>query len=145
MAIRAVEAFDLVGSVGIELFLLADGSVAINEMAPRVHNSGHYTIEACPCSQFENHLRALLGWPLGDTSLITPAAVMVNLLGSSDGPGWPTGVEQALATPGAHLHIYGKAESKPGRKMGHLTLCGEALDTTLQLAREAAAHLRFGG
>ena len=145
MAIRAVEAFDLVGSVGIELFLLADGSVAINEMAPRVHNSGHYTIEACPCSQFENHLRALLGWPLGDTSLITPAAVMVNLLGSSEGPGWPTGVEQALATPGAHLHIYGKAESKPGRKMGHLTLCGEALDTTLQLAREAAAHLRFGG
>lgn len=144
MAIRAVEAFDLVGSVGIELFLLADGSVVINEMAPRVHNSGHYTIEACPCSQFENHLRALLGWPLGDTSLVQPAAVMINLLGSGEGPGWPSGVEPALATPGARLHIYGKAESKPGRKMGHLTLCGESMDDTMQMAREAAGSVRFG-
>lgn len=144
IAIRAVEAFGLVGSAGVELFEMPDGTVVINEMAPRVHNSGHYTIEACRCSQFENHVRAVLGLPLGDTAMTAPAAVMINLLGASDGPGWPTGVAEALAIHGVHLHIYGKAASKPGRKMGHLTVAGTEIEPALAQAREAAGLVRFG-
>ncbi len=141
---RATEAIQGVGSVGIEMFVMSDGQIVINEMAPRVHNSGHYTIEACPCSQFENHVRAVLGWPLGSTSLRTPAAAMVNLLGEGDGPAMPSGLDQALAMPGAHVHIYGKERSVKGRKMGHVTALGDTPEAALALAQQAAACLRFG-
>ena len=83
---RAVEAVGGVGSFGVEMFLSANGEIAINEIAPRVHNSGHYTIEACDCSQFENHVRAVLGWPLGNPLMLAPTAVMVNLLGTEKAP-----------------------------------------------------------
>ncbi len=144
LAARAVLAIDGVGAFGIELFLLADGGLRINEMAPRVHNTGHYTIEACVCSQFENHVRAVLDWPLGAPDLVAPAAAMVNLLGAGPGSGCPTGLREALAIPGAHVHVYGKLRSVRGRKMGHVTALGATPAEALALARRAAACLRFG-
>ena len=121
-----------------------DGQILVNELAPRVHNSGHYTIEACACSQFENHLRAVLGWPLGSPALRAPAAVMVNLLANGDGPGTPQGLAEALRVPGAHVHIYGKARSSPGRKMGHVTALGATHEEALAVAQRAADCIRFG-
>lgn len=144
MAEAAVVTVGMVGSLGVEMFLTADGHVVLNELAPRVHNSGHYTIEACVCSQFENHLRAVLGWPLGSTTMRAPAAVMVNLLGTQKGPGRASGLERALAVSGAHLHLYGKAMSGPGRKMGHVTALGATVDEAWRTAHEAGAAIRFG-
>ncbi len=145
IARKAVETVSCVGTMGVELFLTKDGSILINELAPRVHNSGHYTIEACVCSQFENHIRAVLGWPLGSPALRAPAAVMVNLLGAAKGTGEPHGLSEALATPGAHPHIYGKSLSAPGRKMGHVTALGQTMDEALATAQRAAKLIRFGG
>lgn len=145
IARRAVETVGAVGTMGVELFLTADGNILINELAPRVHNSGHYTIEACVCSQFENHVRAVMGWPLGSTAMLAPAAVMVNLLGAAKGSGAPQGLSQALEIAGAHPHIYGKAASSPGRKMGHLTALGQTMTEGLSIAQRAAGFIRFGG
>jgi 5-(carboxyamino)imidazole ribonucleotide synthase len=145
LAQRAVAAVGGIGSFGVEMFLTADGAVLVNELAPRVHNSGHYTIEACVCSQFENHVRAVLGWPLGATAMVAPAAVMVNLLGAGQGPGRPARLEAALAVPGAHVHVYGKSVSAAGRKMGHVTALGTTLDEARARAEQAAQHIRFGG
>lgn len=141
---RAVAAVGGTGTFGIEMFLAADGVLAINELAPRVHNSGHYTIEACECSQFENHVRAVMGWPLGSTHLRRPAAAMVNLLGAESGPGWPSGFEAALRQPGAAVHVYGKTRSARGRKMGHVTALGDNVESALASARRTADALRFG-
>jgi 5-(carboxyamino)imidazole ribonucleotide synthase len=141
----AVAAVGGVGTFGVELFLAADGTVAVNELAPRVHNSGHYTIEACDCSQFENHVRAVLGWPLGSPRLRAPAAVMVNLLGAGPGPGRPAGLDEALAVPGVAVHVYGKTTSAKGRKMGHVTALGETTAEALARAERAAGMIRFGG
>ena len=134
IARQAVETIDGVGVFGVELFELADGSILYNEIAPRPHNSGHYTIEGCVTSQFENHLRAVLGLPLGSAAMVAPAAVMVNLLGKRTGPARADGLAQALAVPGAHVHIYGKLASRIGRKMGHVT----ALGATVAEAEAAA-------
>lgn len=144
IARRAVEAVGGVGSFGVEMFLCPDGTVLVNELAPRVHNSGHYTIEACECSQFENHVRAVMSWPLGSTAMRAPTAVMVNLLGHADGPGAPYGIKESLAIAGTHLHLYGKARSTPGRKMGHITALGANAAAALDIATRAAAPLRFG-
>ncbi len=144
LARRAVAAVAAVGSFGVEMFLMPSGEIVINELAPRVHNSGHYTIEACECSQFENHLRAVLGWPLGSPALRAPAAVMVNLLANADGPGTPQGLAEALRVPGAHVHIYGKARSGKGRKMGHITALGATHEEALAVAQRAADCIRFG-
>lgn len=144
LARAAVESVGGIGSFGVELFLGPDGTVWINELAPRVHNSGHYTIEACECSQFENHVRAVLGWPLGSPRMRVPAAVMVNLLGRRPGSGRVRGLEQALAIPGVHVHVYGKARSAPGRKMGHVTALGAAAEEALAKALAAAEALDFG-
>jgi 5-(carboxyamino)imidazole ribonucleotide synthase len=141
---RAVEAVGAVGSFGVEMFLTRDGAIVINELAPRVHNSGHYTIEACVCSQFENHVRAVLGLPLGSTRLAAPAAVMVNLLGAGHGAGHPDGFQRALAVVGAHVHLYGKAMSSAGRKMGHVTALGQTLVEAEETASRCAAAIRFG-
>lgn len=144
IASRAVASVGGVGSFGVEMFLTRAGQILVNELAPRVHNSGHYTIEACICSQFENHVRAVLGWPLGSTAMVAPAAVMVNLLGERRSPGRPAGLERALAVPGAHVHIYGKAMSGAGRKMGHVTALGNSMDQALAAAQAAAGLIRFG-
>ena len=144
IAQRAVIAIGAIGSFGIEMFLTKDEEVIINELAPRVHNSGHYTIEACECSQFENHVRAVLGWPLGSTKMVKPAAVMVNLLGQDHGSGQPAGFDEAMAMPGVHVHIYGKELSMPGRKMGHVTALGETIPEAEEAAQAAADVLYFG-
>lgn len=119
---------DGAGVFGIEMFMTTDGQVLINELAPRVHNSGHFTIEACNTSQFEQHIRAITGLPLGDTDMKVPAAVMVNILGERQGPALITGLEDALIVPNLSVHIYGKADTKPERKMGHLTAWANTLD-----------------
>ncbi len=144
LARHAVEAVGAVGSYGVEMFLTGDGRILVNELAPRVHNSGHYTIEACICSQFENHVRAVLGLPLGSTRMIAPAAVMVNLLGTVRAPGRPLGLERALAVPATHVHLYGKAVSGIGRKMGHVTALGATLAEAEQAATRCAAEIHFG-
>jgi 5-(carboxyamino)imidazole ribonucleotide synthase len=144
MARRAVEAVGGVGSFGVEMFLSADGEIAINELAPRVHNSGHYTIEACGCSQFENHVRAVLGWPLGNPRMLSPTAVMVNLLGKEKAPGQPQGLANVLRMTGARVHIYGKMMSGVGRKMGHITVLANSLEEGLAVAQSAAKEIYFG-
>jgi 5-(carboxyamino)imidazole ribonucleotide synthase len=138
IARKAVETINGVGIFGVELFLLGDGQVLYNEIAPRPHNSGHYTIEGCVTSQFENHIRAVLGWPLGKTDLLAPAAVMVNILGRRNGAANSDAIRAALETPGAHMHIYGKRDSRIGRKMGHVTVLGDTVEMAEQAARQAA-------
>lgn len=143
IARKAVEAVDAVGMIGVELFEMEDGEVLYNEMAPRPHNTGHYTIEACHTSQFENHLRSILGWPLGDPSLQVPAAVMVNIIGERDDVAKPEGLTDALAIPGAAVHIYGKTDVRARRKMGHVTVTGEDVDDVMKRAERAAAAIRL--
>jgi 5-(carboxyamino)imidazole ribonucleotide synthase len=120
------------------MFAMSDGQVVINELAPRPHNSAHYSIEACWTSQFENHVRAVLGLPLGDPSMREPAAVMVNLLGRSNAP---VSIECALEEPRAFVHLYGKTENRPGRKMGHVTALGASLVEARELAHRAAGKV----
>ncbi len=115
LAARVAEALDYVGVLTLEFFATADGPV-FNEMAPRVHNSGHWTIEGALTSQFENHVRAICGLPLGDTSLAARGVEMRNLIGDA-AHDWA----RILADPANHLHLYGKAAARPGRKMGHVT------------------------
>ncbi len=124
VALGAVEAVGGVGLLAVELFTLGDGRVLVNEIAPRPHNTGHLTIEACATSQFENHARAVLDLPLGRPDLRTPAACMINVLGTSNGPLSSTTLPDALAVPGVAVHLYGKAESRPRRKLGHVTALG---------------------
>ena len=144
IARKAVEGIGGVGSMGVELFLQKDGEILVNEISPRVHNSGHYTIEACESSQFENHVRGVFGLPLGSSALKEKAAAMVNLLGVKKGDGTPEGLDEAKAVLGASVHIYGKKESFPGRKMGHVTALGENSAQALKTAQQAAALIRFG-
>jgi len=115
IADKAIEALDLTGLLAVEMFACRDGSVLVNEVAPRPHNSGHWSIDACMTSQFQQLVRAVCGLPLGSTEILRPAE-MTNLLGDEIDD-WET----FLAEPNAHLHLYGKAEAKPGRKMGHVT------------------------
>nr|WP_235357067.1 5-(carboxyamino)imidazole ribonucleotide synthase [Bacillus alveayuensis] len=119
--------FDLVGTLAVEMFLTRNGDIYINELAPRPHNSGHYTINACTTSQFQQHIRAVCNWPLGSTELLKPA-VMVNILGEHVEPI----VEKISQLADAHLHLYGKKEAKKKRKMGHLTVLAENVDVALQ-------------
>lgn len=144
-ATRAVaESMGYVGVLCVEFFVLDDGSLVANEMAPRPHNSGHYTIDACDLSQFDLQVRTTAGLPLVAPRLHSPA-VMLNLLGDlwfgADGaertPPWP----QVLALPGVHLHLYGKASPRRGRKMGHLTITAPAFDQARNVALEAAVLL----
>ncbi len=144
VARAAVESIRGVGAFGVEMFLMPDGRVLVNEIAPRVHNTGHYTIEACATSQFENHVRAVLGLPLGATTLRAPAACMVNLLGAGPGSGAPIGLERALRVDGASVHVYGKSTSQRGRKMGHVTALGATLHEAESRALAAADAIRFG-
>ena len=144
LAKRAVEAVGGIGSFGVEMFLSATGDLAINELAPRVHNSGHYTIEACDCSQFENHVRTVFGWPLGNPLMVAPAAVMVNLLGTEKTSGQPRGLDAALRKTGARVHLYGKLMSGPGRKMGHITVLENSVEAAQAIAKRAAKQIYFG-
>ena len=134
ITIRVAEKLDYRGVLCVEFFVLADGQLVINEIAPRPHNSGHYTIDACVTSQFEQQVRSLCGLPLGSTE-IHCAAVMVNLLGDlwqSADPNW----QQLLQHPFAKLHLYGKRKARPGRKMGHFTVLDKTVETALEQALE---------
>ncbi|PPQ72054.1 hypothetical protein CVT26_006735 [Gymnopilus dilepis] len=127
IAENAIKTFSGAGVFGVEMFLMEDDSIFINEIAPRPHNSGHYTIEACETSQYENHLRAILSLPLGSTALKVPSSVMLNLIGYSSSMDEITKTANvALSIPGASIHLYGKSECRKGRKMGHITIVAES-------------------
>ncbi len=137
-SVKAVKGF---GLFGIEMFLRKNGRLLVNEMAPRPHNSGHYTIEGCETSQFENHVRAVMNLPLGSTEMIKPHAVMINILGkrnnSIDGINYNT----ILKNDNVHLHLYGKHEPRIGRKMGHITVVGENTASLISIAKKAEREI----
>ncbi len=142
VAIAICEALGIVGLLAVEFFVTADGQVLVNELAPRPHNTFHTTERSAPTSQFEQQVRAVCGLPLGDTTLVVPGAI-VNLLGDiwpADGgaPPW----ERALELPGIRLHLYGKTEARPGRKMGHLSAIGPTAEAARDTVLEAWARLR---
>jgi 5-(carboxyamino)imidazole ribonucleotide synthase len=132
-----------IGLLAIELFLTEDGNLLVNEIAPRPHNSGHHTIEACFVSQYGMHLRAILNMPLGSTGLRTPA-VMINLLGEKgfEGKARYENIEEVLHTEGAYIHLYGKEDTKPFRKMGHITVCNTNLEEAKDIARKFLKEVR---
>ena len=141
IAVHLANAMELVGLLTVELFLLPDDRLVVNELAPRVHNSGHATIEASATSQFEQHIRAICGLGLGSAQTLSPAA-MLNLIGDGDRrPARLTGAAAALSHPAVHLHLYDKREVFVGRKMGHLTALAPDAQTSLDRARAAHAHL----
>ena len=146
LAEQTVAALAGVGVFGVELFLTWDGEILVNEVAPRTHNSGHWTIEACQTSQFEQHVRAVLGLPLGSTRQHSPA-VMLNLLADSDARGDAvlSGLEQVLAVPGVAVHLYGKRQVKPHRKMGHLTITAATMNEALANADRVRELLHITG
>jgi 5-(carboxyamino)imidazole ribonucleotide synthase len=145
LARAVVDELDGVGIFGVEFFIDRDDKAWINEIAPRPHNSGHHTFEACATDQFEQHLRAVLGLPLGSTEQFVPAA-LVNLLGAGTGRGAPVveGLHEALAMPGVSVHLYGKREARPGRKMGHVTVVDRDRDVAMDRARAVRATLKIG-
>ena len=132
LAYNIATSLNLVGNLAIELFLTKSGDIMVNEMAPRPHNSGHHTIEACQVSQYENLLRAVSNAPLGSPALLSPA-LLINLLGSPAYTGKTiySGIEEILRIPNAHLHLYGKITSKPKRKMGHVTILSNQIEIEL--------------
>ena len=142
-ALKAMEAIDGKGIFAFEFFLTESGEVLLNESAPRPHNSGHYTIEGCVTSQFENHVRAVLGLPLGSAELIKSASAMINLLGTQNRAAVVENYEKAVAEPDGHLHVYGKIQSKVGRKMAHYTLLGENLEQTHARAQELTKDIQI--
>ncbi len=136
IAIQIIEKLDMVGLLAVEFFLTKDGQLLVNEIAPRPHNSGHHTIEICQTSQFEQHLRAILNLPLGNTELIQ-AGAMINLIGAKnhEGPVFYEGLENVLSIAGVHPHLYAKASTKPFRKMGHITITGASMNAVREKAQ----------
>lgn len=137
LAIGVAEALDVVGLIAVEMFLTSDDELLINELAPRPHNSGHYTIEGCKTSQFEQLVRVICGLPMGSVEMAQPAA-MVNLLGdvwvdTNGKPDWSA----ALGLDGVSLHLYGKSEARAGRKMGHITATAHSVDEAVKLVTKA--------
>lgn len=143
LAIQVMKHLKGAGVFGIEMFLTKDNQVLVNELAPRVHNSGHHSIESCATSQFEQHIRAVTGLPLGSTKLTVPAAVMVNILGDRIGSAQVTGLEKALKLPQVYVHIYCKAETKVERKMGHITAIAPTIKQALQNATKARQYIQI--
>jgi len=144
IANRVMEVFEGVGTFCIELFVGKNGEIYVNEVAPRPHNSGHYTIEGCFANQFENHVRAITGLPFGCVELIEPT-VMVNLLGQSDGAARLEGLHKAYQDNRVNVHFYGKNESKKDRKMGHFTVVGADLDSAVERAEKIKGIVRVTG
>lgn len=143
LALRATEAIDGKGIFAYEFFLTTEGELLLNESAPRPHNSGHYTIEGCVTSQFENHVRSVLGLPLGSSKLRAPAVAMINLLGTEEREAQVDGALDALQSTDGHLHMYGKLDSRSGRKMGHFTLLGDNLGEVFEEAKELTASIKI--
>lgn len=143
LAVKATEAIDGKGIYAFEFFLTESGEILLNESAPRPHNSGHYTIEGCVASQFENHVRAVLGLPLGASTMTTPHAVMINLLGTHNRPAETDKMLDAIKVENGHLHVYGKVQSKVGRKMAHFTLLGDNAEETYTTARSITKSIEI--
>ena len=141
-ASECVEVFEAVGMFCVELFVTEDGKVLVNELAPRPHNSGHYTIEGCVTSQYEQHVRAILGLKLGNPGLLRPT-VMKNIIGDHEGYAHVHGLSRAYENPNVKVHIYGKEQIKPGRKMGHITACCATLEEALEQVRRAHEAIWF--
>ncbi|MCC7244203.1 MAG: 5-(carboxyamino)imidazole ribonucleotide synthase [Saprospiraceae bacterium] len=143
LAERVIRAFDVCGLLAVEMFLTPDQQILVNEVAPRPHNSGHHTIDSAITSQFEQHLRAICGLPLGATRQIQPA-VMVNVLGEDgfSGPVHYEGADECLAMEGVHIHLYGKTETRPFRKMGHVTITDDTLEGAIVKAQKVRSTLR---
>ena len=143
LATKTTKLLEGAGVFGIEMFKTKDNRVLINEIAPRVHNSGHYTIEACITSQFEQHIRAITGLPLGKTKMIVSASVMVNILGSRLGPANVLGMDKALAIPNVSIHIYNKKDTKPERKMGHITVTDKNINLAYKKAQLSKKYIKI--
>ena len=144
IANNVMSVFEGVGTFCTEMFVTVSGDIFVNEVAPRPHNSGHYTIEGCFANQFENHIRAVVGLSFGDTSLVQPT-VMINLIGQNSGMARLTGLKEAYGDPNVHVHVYGKNDVKPGRKMGHFTVTGKSIEDTLERAEKLRKILYFIG
>lgn len=144
IASKVMQIFKGVGMFCIEMFVTKDNKILVNEVAPRPHNSGHYTIEGCITNQFEQHIRAITGLPLGDSSLISPT-VMINILGEEDcvGEACITGLYEALQYKNAKVHIYGKTNTSPKRKMGHLTVTADTLEDAQKNARLSKSKIKI--
>ena len=142
---KVMDIFAGVGTFAVEMFIGQNNEVYVNEVAPRPHNSGHYTIEGCRVNQFENHVRAVVGLPLGDTSLLHGAVLMRNLLGQSDGRATVEGLEEAYKLPGVNVHIYGKPVSKKLRKMGHYTVTAATLDEAKAIDKQVMELVKIIG
>lgn len=144
IAVECIKALEGVGIFGVELFLTNDEKILVNEIAPRPHNSGHYTIEACITSQFEQHIRAITGLPLGSTEQMIPA-VMINLLGEEGYAGEPViyGFEDVLKIKGATFHYYGKKLTKPFRKMGHVTVLDNCIEQAIIKAKKIKEAIKI--
>ena len=140
IATRIATSLDHVGVLAVEMFLLRDGSLQVNEIAPRVHNSGHHTFGACMTSQFEQHVRAICGLPLGTPAQTSPA-VMLNILGDAWAKGEPDWAGTVLAEPGASLHLYGKTDARAGRKMGHVNVLASTTDDAMVTAERIHKRL----
>lgn len=137
LAIEVINKLDLVGILAVELFLMENGEIMVNEVAPRPHNSGHHTIECNVTSQFEQHMRSVLNMPLGSTEM-TRYGVMLNLIGSEGHTGKAIykGLNSLVAQPGVHIHLYGKEQTKPNRKMGHVTIAASTMEIAKRIAGE---------
>jgi 5-(carboxyamino)imidazole ribonucleotide synthase len=143
IAHKCIEAIDGEGIFGIEFFLTSDNKILVNEIAPRPHNTGHYTLDACRTSQFENHIRAVMNLPLGETIMHRPKAVMLNILGKKNGSSEISNYKSILKQPDLHLHLYGKDESRVGRKMGHITAIGNSVDALLIKVKKADRQIKI--
>lgn len=143
LALQVSKAYEHVGLLAVEMFLTKDGNLLVNEVAPRPHNSGHYSIEGAVTDQFEQHVRCILNLPLGSTDTILPA-VMVNLVGDEghEGDVIYDGIQEILAMPGVTPHIYGKKQTRPFRKMGHVTIVGNDMETARALAQQVKERIR---
>ena len=143
IAIDVINKLDMTGILAVEFFLLESGELLINEIAPRPHNSGHHTIECNYTSQFEQHLRAVLNFPLGSTDIVLPG-VMINLLGEAghSGPALFAGMNEAMKQKGVYMHLYGKKETKPFRKMGHVTVALPDIEEAKEIAKKLSREIK---
>ena len=143
IAEKIADAFGIIGLLAVELFVTNNQQVLVNEVAPRPHNSGHHTIEACYTSQYEQHLRSILNLPLGSTEILAPS-VLLNVVGEKGptGPAYVNGLYECLQKPGVNIHLYGKAISKPFRKMGHVTVLGHDLDSAIETSNFVKQNLK---
>jgi 5-(carboxyamino)imidazole ribonucleotide synthase len=143
LAAKIVNGISYVGVLAVEMFQMDNGKIYVNELAPRVHNTGHYTIEGCYTSQFENHILAILGLSLGSTEMIYKNAVMINLLGERNGKSELEGYSEIIKDPMADVHFYGKDETRVGRKMGHITVTGDDMEVVLNKAQSYFSQIKF--